>query len=336
MPRLYNLTPPPVRPLRSPRRERSPLAAHGRADRARAVDRLPAPRRGAHGARPRQPAALHRWSVDEPAAFWEPCGRSASSRRRPAASRPRRRPHAGHALVPGARLNFAENLLRRAASGPALVFRGEDGAQRRADSDELARAEAACAARAARARRAAGRSRRGLAAQRARDAIAAMLASAAVGAIWSSCSPDFGARGVLDRFGQIEPDGAVRGGRLLLRRHARTTCCRALERGARRAAEPARAHVVVPWRRAPTRALARGVRRWDDALAPHAARRARVRAAAVRPPALHPLLARHHRRAEVHRARRRRHAAAAPEGAAAARRPARAATACSTSRPAAG
>ena len=37
------------------------------------------------------------------------------------------------------------------------------------------------------------------------EAIAAMLAATSIGAIWSSCSPDFGERGVLDRFGQIEP-----------------------------------------------------------------------------------------------------------------------------------
>jgi acetoacetyl-CoA synthetase len=65
-------------------------------------------------------------------------------------------------------------------------------------------------------------------------------------------------------------------------------------------------------------------------------RLAAVRAAALRPPALHHVLVRHHRRAQVHRARRRRHAPAAPQGAPPAHRPAARTTCCSTSPPAAG
>ncbi len=101
--------------------------------------------------------------------------------------------------------------------------------------------------------------------------------------------------------------------------------------GRARGGDPLRAPAAAaraPRRRGRARHAVAGVR--------HARRAAQLRAAAVRPPALHPVFLRHHRRAEVHRARRRRHAAAAPEGTPAAHRPAARATACSTSPPAAG
>ena len=99
--------------------------------------------------------------------------------------------------------------------------------------------------------------------------------------------------------------------------------------------------VVVPYLRADRHAsqdlsAVRDAVAWDAWLAPLRRRPDRLRAAAVRSSALHPVLVGHDGRAEVHRARRRRHAAAAPEGAPAARRREAAATACSTSRPAAG
>ena len=56
------------------------------------------------------------------------------------------------------------------------------------------------------------------------EALIAMLAAARLGAVWSSCSPDFGVQGVLDRFGQIEPkvliaqDGYVHAGKMIDRR----------------------------------------------------------------------------------------------------------------------
>ena len=118
----------------------------------------------------------------------------------------------------------------------------------------------------------------------------------------------------------------------------RIDCLDKVARDRREAADASSSVVVVPYlaARADASRRCRTRDRWHDFVAPHAARRHRVRAAAVRPSALHPLLVRHDRRAEVHRARRRRHAAAAPEGAPAAHRRAAAATACSTSRPAAG
>jgi acetoacetyl-CoA synthetase len=104
----------------------------------------------------------------------------------------------------GARLNFAENLLRRRGVSTAIVFRDERGARRELTHDALAEevARVAAALRAAGIRpgdRIAGFL------PNIPEAVIAMLAAASCGAVWSSCSPDFGAAGVVDRFGQIEP-----------------------------------------------------------------------------------------------------------------------------------
>jgi acetoacetyl-CoA synthetase len=149
--------------------------------------------------------ALHQWSVDDPAAFWDLvwsfCGVIGS------------KPPAGHSgldqmpgaqFFKGAELNFAENLLGNLPDGDAIVFRGEDKVERRFSSAELRRRVADLQ----QAMRSAGiRSGDRVAAMMPNmpETIIAMLATASLGAIWSSCSPDFGEKGVLDRFGQIEP-----------------------------------------------------------------------------------------------------------------------------------
>ncbi|OEU64436.1 MAG: acetoacetate-CoA ligase [Desulfobacterales bacterium PC51MH44] len=104
----------------------------------------------------------------------------------------------------GARLNFTENLLRYRDDRTALIFRGEDQITRKMTYAELYDE----VARVARSLRAAGVQ----AADRVvgfmpnmPETIIAMLAAAGIGASWSSCSPDFGIKGVLDRFGQIQP-----------------------------------------------------------------------------------------------------------------------------------
>ncbi len=154
-----------------------------------------------------------------------------------------------------------------------------------------------------------------------------------IGATWSSCSPDFGIRGVIDRFGQIAPkvlftaDGYCYGGKTL----------DSIERIAGILAEPAFGH--VRGRRGEresttgSRAGAGGTplrRVWPTG------RDAALRAPAFRSSALHSLFVGHHGRAEVHRPRRGRHAAAAPERAPVALGRASRATGCSSSRRAAG
>ena len=150
--------------------------------------------------------ALHRWSIAEPAAFWESIWQFAdvihSQPWESVVEHPQRFP--GARWFPGARLNFAENLLRRRDQGTALIAHLENGARRTLTYAELHAAVARVAA-GLRARGAAPGDRVAAFLPNVPEAIIAMLATASIGAIWSSCSPDFGASGVLDRFGQIAP-----------------------------------------------------------------------------------------------------------------------------------
>ena len=104
----------------------------------------------------------------------------------------------------GARLNFAENLLRYRDDQVALIFKGEDH-----DSKKMTYAELYVeVARVAKSLKEAGvqvGDRVAAFIPNMPEAIIAMLAATSLGATWSSCSPDFGIKGVLDRFGQIKP-----------------------------------------------------------------------------------------------------------------------------------
>lgn len=150
--------------------------------------------------------ALHRWSVTAPAAFWGALWRFAgvvhSQPWEQVVDDPGRLP--GARWFSGARLNFAENLLRRRDDGIALIGRLENGARRTLTHAELYASVARVAA-GLRARGVAPGDRVAAFLPNVPEAIVAMLATASIGAIWSSCSPDFGTSGVLDRFGQIQP-----------------------------------------------------------------------------------------------------------------------------------
>jgi acetoacetyl-CoA synthetase len=162
--------------------------------------------------------ALQRWSVHHPDAFWRAIWRHAdiaSDGPFDAASRTsavlvggdRMAPpdaQLGPRWFPGARLNFAERLLRRRDEQAAIVSWNELGPAKRISFDALARA----VARAAAAMRALGVQSGDRVAgylPNVIEAVVAMLAATSIGAIWSSCSPDFGTKGVVDRFGQIAP-----------------------------------------------------------------------------------------------------------------------------------
>jgi acetoacetyl-CoA synthetase len=151
-------------------------------------------------------ADFYRWTVDNPEQFWsevwEWCGVKASRKGTTVLVDGDKMP--GARWFPEARLNFAENLLRRGDRGDAFVFWDERGLQRRVSYSDLT----SDVSRAAQALAQLG--------LRAGDRAAAfipnlpdtgMLALAALsqGIVWSSCSPDFGIDGVIDRFGQIEP-----------------------------------------------------------------------------------------------------------------------------------
>jgi acetoacetyl-CoA synthetase len=149
---------------------------------------------------------FYRWTVKQPEQFWQSvwsfCGVIASDRGARAVADREKMP--GARWFPEARLNFAENLLRRRDDSVALVFWGEEKVKRQVTHAELY----AQVSRMAAALRAAGVKRGDRVAgylPNMPEAIMAMLAAASIGAIWSSCSPDFGVQGVLDRFGQIEP-----------------------------------------------------------------------------------------------------------------------------------
>jgi acetoacetyl-CoA synthetase len=113
----------------------------------------------------------------------------------------------GERFFPGASLNYAENLLGLAPGdddAPALVFRGEDKAEARWSWGELRAQVSKLQQAMAKAGVGEGDRVAGLLPNRP-EAVAAMLAAVSLGATWSSASPDFGTRAVLDRFAQIEP-----------------------------------------------------------------------------------------------------------------------------------
>jgi acetoacetyl-CoA synthetase len=110
----------------------------------------------------------------------------------------------GARWFPRARLNFAENLLRYRDDRSAVIFRGEDDTRIELSHAELYLQVAQLASALRREGVTAGDRVSGFMPNIPATLIG-MLATASIGAIWSSCSPDFGINGVLDRFGQVEP-----------------------------------------------------------------------------------------------------------------------------------
>ncbi len=148
---------------------------------------------------------LHAWSVAQRAEFWDMvwdyCGVIGDKGERRLVDGDKM---PGAQFFPDATLNFAENLLRKTGDGPAMIFRGEDKAAYSVTWDQLRN----LVSRTQQALREAGiqpGDRVAAMLPNLPESIALMLAVTSIGAIWSSCSPDFGERGVLDRFGQIEP-----------------------------------------------------------------------------------------------------------------------------------
>ncbi|PHX65792.1 MAG: acetoacetate--CoA ligase [Gemmatimonadetes bacterium] len=175
-------------------------------------------RRGVVDASVTDSHGLQRWSVEHPAAFWAEIWRAAAimadgpgtadapwsdvlvGGERMAPPDPQHGPR----WFTGARLNFAEHLLRRRDAGTAIVSWNEHGAQQRISFAELAAQVAATAAALSAAGVGVGDRVVGYL-PNLPQAVVAMLAATSLGAMWSSCSPDFGTKGVLDRFGQIAP-----------------------------------------------------------------------------------------------------------------------------------
>lgn len=151
-------------------------------------------------------SALHAWSVTERKAFWQAIIEFFDIR---FSQQPNAVLQEGSAMpsahwFPGATLNFAEHLLRRRDNHTALVAIGEDGSREQLSYAELA----AHVAGLQRSLKEAGVSvgdRVAAFMPNTWQTLVGMLAASSLGATWSSCSPDFGTQGVIDRFGQIEP-----------------------------------------------------------------------------------------------------------------------------------
>ncbi|MGI9245618.1 MAG: acetoacetate--CoA ligase [Steroidobacteraceae bacterium] len=161
----------------------------------------------ARGAPPeRDYATLWRWSVDRREEFWEALAGFADviweRGSGPVLVDRDRMP--GSAWFGDSRLNFAENLLARRDGHPAIVFSNERGTRRQLSYREL-HAEVARVAAGLRDAGVQPGDRVAGFLPNLPEAIVAMLATTSLGGVWTSCSPDFGINGVLDRFGQIEP-----------------------------------------------------------------------------------------------------------------------------------
>ncbi len=149
---------------------------------------------------------LYAWSVSNIADFWADVwdfvGIRASRRYDAVIDDDRKMP--GAKWFSGARLNFAENLLRFHDDSVALIFKGEDQPVRKMTYAELT-AEVARIAKAMKDCGVGPGDRVAGFMPNMPETVIAMLAGTSIGAVWSSCSPDFGIKGVLDRFGQIKP-----------------------------------------------------------------------------------------------------------------------------------
>lgn len=164
--------------------------------------------------------ALHQWSVDHPNQFWPAlwsfCGVVSQARGETVLVDEHKMP--GAKWFPDARLNYAENLLQKTGLQPAIIFRAEDSVSRTVSWDSL-RNQVASVAEFLRSCGVVAGDRVVGFMPNIPETVIAMLATASIGAVWSSSSPDFGVRGVLDRFGQIDPkvlfttDGYYYGGK---------------------------------------------------------------------------------------------------------------------------
>ena len=154
--------------------------------------------------------ALHKFSITEPEKFWPSVIKFAAIRAETWGDQVLvngdKMP--GAIWFPNARLNYAENMLTLqkgvSSSSEAIVFKGEGGAERRLNFSQINKQVSVLAqALSAEGIKAGDRVAGYL--PNMPETIIAMLAASSLGAVWSSCSPDFGVQGVLDRFSQIEP-----------------------------------------------------------------------------------------------------------------------------------
>ena len=149
---------------------------------------------------------LHQWSINEPEKFWKSLwdfgGVISETAGNIVIRDAKKLP--GAIFFPDAKLNFAENLLRRRDNEPAIIFSSETGIKRNFSYQELY--ELVSRLRQAMIKTGVKSGDRvAVLLPNIPESVACMLAATSLGALWSSCSPDFGIKGILDRFSQIKP-----------------------------------------------------------------------------------------------------------------------------------
>ena len=245
--------------------------------------------------------SLHEWSVSAPdqfwAAIWSFTGVLGNPGERVVETTA---PFWATRFFLDATINFAENLLRPNDDSAAILFAREDGARSAISWSELHDLVARIQDGLRRA--GVGQGDRVAAwVPNIPEALALMLACAGIGAIFSSCSPDFGVQGVVDRFGQIQPvvlvgvDGYIYEGKIYDCRDGLAVISSRLP--------TVRTTVVIGYiDPEPDLSSVRGSASWDGVAAVCASRWRRGRVAAVRSSAVRPLLLGDDRAPEVHRA----------------------------------
>jgi acetoacetyl-CoA synthetase len=150
--------------------------------------------------------ALHAYSITQQGAFWSEiwdfCGVKAQTRGKVAIADAEKLP--GARFFPEARFNFAENMLLHRTDETAIIFRGEDKVRSSLSRNELYDLVSQASSAFAKAGLKTG-DRVCAVVPNMPETIVTFLAAASHGATWSSCSPDFGELGILDRFSQIDP-----------------------------------------------------------------------------------------------------------------------------------
>ncbi|MDC6459683.1 acetoacetate--CoA ligase [Luminiphilus sp.] len=150
--------------------------------------------------------ALHQWSITATEDFWRSvwdyCDVISSQSSEVVVTDVDRMP--GASWFPDARLNFAENLLRRRGDSTAIVSLLENGERSEVSFDGLY-AQVAVLSAALKSRGVVAGDRIAGFMPNVTETVVAMLAATSLGAVWTSCSPDFGFQGVMDRFGQVKP-----------------------------------------------------------------------------------------------------------------------------------
>lgn len=151
--------------------------------------------------------ALHRYSVADVEGFWSAFWEFAGIRGEKGSrilEAPTEAPMSAATFFPDGSLNYAENMLAGNPERVAIIQTGEDGVQRQVTLGELRTRVAHAQAALEELGVGSGDRVAGLVANDV-DALVMVLATASLGAIWSACAPDFGATGIIDRFGQIAP-----------------------------------------------------------------------------------------------------------------------------------